>query len=120
MLGAALLYVWLPENVKLKEQEAASRETYLIVVAMAAMSVAGVFFVRQAMVSRGWEILANHPDDRSALMRWFTGNVVLFALCESIVLYGMLLRFIGATLMQALPFYAVGIFLLLMSYPRRP
>ena len=44
--------------------------------------------------------------------------MILFALCESVVVYGLVLRFIGATWIQVAPFYLAGIVLLILFRPR--
>jgi hypothetical protein len=85
----------------------------LVVVGMA-------LFFRIKMLEAAAETLVANPDDPMALGRWRTGNLLSFLLAESVVLFGMALRFIGGTTMQSLPFYAVGIAIMLVWWPRRP
>ncbi len=54
------------------------------------------------------------------MQRWMASYIVPYALGESIVLEGFVLRFVGASLAQAIPFYAVGIALLLVFTPQLP
>jgi hypothetical protein len=119
MLTVAVLYTAVPELLKLNGSESLNQTVYVMVAVLAALSAVAVFPVRQLMVDRGWKMLEASPGDASALFRWFRGYIFLFALYESIVLYGMVLRFVGATVSQAVPFYVVGIVLLLWSAPRR-
>ena len=76
--------------------------------------------VRQVIVGRALETLQLHPEDGASVKRWFSGSMILFALCESVVVYGLALRFVGATLRQAAPFYLAGIVLLILFRPRKP
>src|SRR6266850_5039298 len=120
MLAAAVLYIFLPETVKRDRVEEPGQVTYLAVALIAAFSVGAVLMVRQVIVGRALETLQLHPEDGASLKRWFSGNMILFALCESVVVYGLALRFIGATWVQVAPFYAAGIILLLLFAPRKP
>src|SRR6267142_2298416 len=120
MLAAAVLYIFLPETVNRDRVEEPSQLTYLAVAVMAAFSVGAALMVRQTMVSRALETLQLHPEDGASVKRWFSGNMILFALCESVVVYGLALRFVGATLRQAAPSYLAGIVLLILFRPRKP
>jgi F0F1-type ATP synthase membrane subunit c/vacuolar-type H+-ATPase subunit K len=118
MLLAAVIYVFLSEAVKRDRAEELSQATYVAVAVMAALSMGAALMVRQAMVSRALETLQLHPEDSASAKRWFGGNMILFALCESVVVYGLVLRFIGATWIQVAPFYLAGIVLLILFRPR--
>lgn len=49
------------------------------------------------------------PAEETALLaRWRAGYMVFFAVCESVGLCGLLLRLLGGTLQQALPFYVLA------------
>jgi hypothetical protein len=120
MLFATFVYVWLPEAVKRDTGENLSNAFYLAFAVIAATCAGGTFIVRQMMIAPISEHLRAHPEDRSAVFRCFAGNVVVFALCEAIALVGLALRFGGASLKQSAPFYAAGIVLLVLFFPRRP
>lgn len=77
-------------------------------------------FFRLKMLQPAVETLQKNPDDQAALARWRTGNIISFVLTESIVLLGFALRFIGGTTVQSLPFYTIGVALMLLWWPRRP
>jgi len=49
-----------------------------------------------------------------AVSRWRFGNLLSFVLAESVVLFSFALRFLGGTTWQSLPFYVVGIALMLV------
>jgi hypothetical protein len=76
--------------------------------------------LRVKMLQPAAETLQQNPDDQSALARWRVGNILSFVLMDSVVLYGVALRFTGSTTWQSLPFYVVGMALMLVWWPRRP
>ena len=84
------------------------------------MILAIALFLRIKMVQPGAVILQEKPDDQTALARWRAGNILSFVLAETVVLFGFALRFIGGTTWQSLPFYIVGIALMLVWWPHRP
>ena len=73
-----------------------------------------IFVVRRTLVFRSAERLAVRPDDSLTLSHWRTGYIVTYALCEGLALFGLILRFVGCSFQQSLPFY-IGGFVLLLS-----
>src|SRR5437588_9498022 len=71
-----------------------------------------IVVTRKLTIDRALEVLKHTPDNMAALYRWRSGNILSFALAESIVLYGFVVRFLGASLAQAAPFYIAGIIIL--------
>jgi len=90
----------------------------MLVVAVA--TGAAAVFVRRMLAGKAEEILRLHPDDAVALGRWRAGQLVAFALAESVALYGLVLRFLGGSLRDASPFYGGAALLLLAFWPKRP
>lgn len=77
-----------------------------------------LFFMRSKIgVIEAALILA--PHDRTSLAKRHQLYIVLFAVSEAVVLLGCVLRFTGASLPQSVPFYAAGLFLILLSTPRK-
>lgn len=72
------------------------------------------------MIRPALETLQAKPDDGASLERWRTGSFVSYILAEAIVLFGLCLRFLGGRPTLALPFYGVGIVMMLFLFPRRP
>jgi hypothetical protein len=66
------------------------------------------------------KVLSVTPDDVAALKTWRTAYIVIYALCESVALYGVVLRFVKFSLPQVAAFYIAGFVLLLYFSPRRP
>ena len=79
---------------------------------------AAITFRRKAEVAA--EALVRNPEDLSLWQRWQGSNIASFALAESIVLFGWILRFMGAELAIAAVFYAAGFVTMLICTPRRP
>ncbi len=82
--------------------------------------VGAIFVVRRTLVLRAAESLAAHPEDSLSLNHWRTGYVVTYALCETLALFGLVLRFLGCETQQSLLFYAGGFVLLFFFRPREP
>ena len=86
-----------------------------------AVAIIGIIFVvRRTLVFRAAESLAAHPDDIISLNQWRTGYLATYALCEALSLFGLVLRFLGCSLQQCVPFYIGGFVLLIFFRPRVP
>jgi len=87
--------------------------------ALTALSTLGVAaFFRDRMIQPASEALRVNPDDVSAAARWRQGVLLSLVCCESVALFGLVLRFIGASRNISAVFYTVGIFFLLAWRPR--
>ncbi len=91
-----------------------------ILMVVAAASIVLMLLVRKHRVSPAEEALRLRPEEADSLGRWVLGNVASFALCQSVGVCGLVLRLLGGTLAQSLPFYVAAIGLLLLLWPRRP
>jgi hypothetical protein len=95
--------------------------TLIRVISFASISVIGtILVVRKTMVLQSEVVLRERPNDAAVLGRWRAGYIVTYALCEALVLFGLVLRIMGFTIMQVWPFYAGGFVLLLLFWPRAP
>jgi len=120
MLVSLCLYVWLGEWLR---KEPKTLSDLVILKAMALFSIVNgaiVLFVRMQLLPATEEKLRLEATDSAVLTRWSMLNIMSFALCESIGLFGLVLRILGASLSQAAGFYAAAVILLLLSTPRRP
>lgn len=120
ILASFVLYIWMGEFLTRESTKEISREIYSALAIGGAGLVGAALAVRQMMVGRAFAMLQTQPNDALAMARWRTGYIIIFAACEAVVLFGFLARFMGATAVEAAPFYAAGIFLLLLFYPRKP
>jgi hypothetical protein len=76
--------------------------------------------VRRTLVFPAEAVLKERPDDSVAAARWRAGYIFLFALCETLGLFGFVLRSLGFTLANVWGFYLGGFLLLLLYSPRTP
>jgi hypothetical protein len=79
-----------------------------------------VLFFRAKKMRPAFNTLQLKPDDPVALQQWRTGAIITAVLLEAIVLDGFALRFLGASPKVSVPFYIVGIGLMLSWWPQRP
>jgi len=115
LVGYAFLGEWLPHNVPTRGP------TMLYALAGMSAALVGVLLLaRRFTIAPAATLLAADPENRAALMRWRMGHVLTFYLCEAGGLDGLVLRFLGFTFRQAMPFYVVAILLLLYFAPRAP
>jgi hypothetical protein len=119
MLGSILLYAVAGKIVNFGAHPADSSLNYVFTTAGVAL-VGVIFVVRRTLVLRPAEDLAARPDDSISLCHWKSGYIATYALCEALALFGLVLRFLGFTFQQSLPFYVAGFVLLLFFAPREP
>jgi F0F1-type ATP synthase membrane subunit c/vacuolar-type H+-ATPase subunit K len=82
--------------------------------------VGAIFVVRRTLVLRAAESLAVQPDDSLSLGHWRTGYFATYVLCESLALFGLILRFLGCGVQQSVSYYIGGFVLLFFFRPREP
>lgn len=119
MLASIVLYAFIANQYG----PAPRRTQGIIFYAIAALSISIViivFIVRRTVIARQSAILAAKPEDKTALARWRTGHIMIYALCEAVVLHGLVLRFLGFAFSQVVPFYLVGFVLMLSFTPKKP
>jgi hypothetical protein len=117
MFIAGLIYVWLPERLGVQPREANPLLYTLILVQAVAVFVIAVG-MRKFMVGKATETLRTNVAEAVALQKWRTGQIVSVAMFESIVLFGLVLRFTGATRMQVAPLYVLGLGAMIVFWPR--
>jgi hypothetical protein len=119
MLGSILLYAVVGKIISFAARPADPSLSYVFTTAGVAL-VGVIFLVRRTLVLRPAEDLASRPDDSISLGHWKTGYIATYALCEALALFGLVLRFLGFTFRQSLPFYVAGFVLLFFFGPREP
>ena len=119
MLGSIILYAVVGEVVGLHGRAVDPSLGYVFTTAGVAI-VGVIFVVRRTLVLRSAESLASRPDDSLTLNHWRTGYVATYALCEGLALFGLILRLMGCSFQQSLPFYIGGFVLLFFFGPREP
>ncbi len=91
---------------------------YYAFCAVVAVEIAVALLLRNNL-DAAYDALRLNVEDKSALMERHKWHIFLFAISESIVLFGFVLRFLGTPLLYCVPFYAGGVLLLLLSAPRK-
>jgi hypothetical protein len=119
MLGSILLYAVLGEVLGSRTRVVDPSLSYVFTTAGVAI-VGVIFVVRRTLVLRSAESLASRPDDSLSLSHWKSGYVTTYALCEGLALFGWILRLMGCSFQQSLPFYIGGFALLFFFGPREP
>ncbi len=82
--------------------------------------VGATLVVRRTLVLPSEALLKETPDDTLAAARWRTGYLILYALCEALGVFGLILRMAGFMLANVWGFYLGGVLLLLLYSPRAP
>jgi len=119
LLVAMLLYVAVAE--KTQHQLIDMNRAFLAgLTGAAAIMVGIVLYLQVKRIRPALETLQAKPDDDASLERWRTGSFASYIMAEAIVLFGLCLRFLGGRPTLALPFYGVGIVMMLFLFPRRP
>jgi len=82
--------------------------------------IGAIFVVRRTLVGGSEAELQKRPTDAIVVVRWKSAYTIIFALCEVLALFGLILRFLGFALVHVWPFYAGGFVLMLSFSPRIP
>src|SRR5579864_4995187 len=88
--------------------------------ALSIMTIGVILVVRRTLVLHSEATLKTRNSDPPTLMRWRTGYIVTYALAEALALFGLIVRFSGFSLSQAVTFYLPGFVLVLFFRPRLP
>jgi hypothetical protein len=119
MLGSILLYAAIGAVLGRSARAVDASLSYVFTTAGVAI-VGMIFVVRRTLVLRSAENLAANPDDSLTLRHWKSGYITTYALCEALGLFGLILRFMGCSVQQSLPFYIGGFVLLFFFGPQEP
>lgn len=120
MMVAAFIYVGIAEKFCAANVLHDIDTMYVAIAALAGLMVVSAFSVRRRFVTNSADILRTDVSNSAALARWRTGQMLGFAVAEAVVLYGLVVRFTGASTVHAAPFYVGGILLFLAFFPTRP
>jgi hypothetical protein len=118
MLVSIVCFAFIGERVG--QSTAPDRNVYFAITLVAITTVGIIFAVRRLFVLRSEATLVSEPENAAALNRWRTGHLVIYALSESVALFGLVLRILGFNLSEVMPFYLAGFALMLLFGPRRP
>ncbi len=119
LLGSILVYAVLGEVLGSRARVVDPSLSYVFTTAGVAI-VGVILVVRRTLVLRSAESLASRPGDSLSLGYWKSGYVATYVLCEGLALFGWILRLMGCSFQQSLPFYIGGFVLLFFFRPREP
>jgi len=119
LIGSLALLIYLIERIH-NSSKTLKPAVLWVIVAFAIYLTITFFSFRARSLPHAEERLRLQPTDGAALKRWRALNIVILAMSESLGLYGICLRLLGASFSQAAGFYAGAIVLMLLSTPRRP
>jgi F0F1-type ATP synthase membrane subunit c/vacuolar-type H+-ATPase subunit K len=118
MLVSIVLYVAVGELIG---RTAAANNALFYTLSLASISTLGAaLVVRRTLVLPAEALLREKPTDPLVQARWRTAYIFLYALCEALALFGLILRIAGFTLVHVWGFYLGGFLLLLLFSPRVP
>ncbi|HXU17158.1 MAG TPA: hypothetical protein VN708_18635 [Terriglobales bacterium] len=83
-------------------------------------NLGALVWLRKLLVATPCEVLRSRPEDAAALGKWKSGQLITWALGESIALYGLILHFLGFSMGPVIPFFLTGALLILLFPPRLP
>lgn len=120
MLISMVLFIYMAGALGPARNLALGRILPILFGIVSLLVIGMVLYFRATKVRPALEIMQLNPGDPKALQQWRTGGVLTAVLLENVVLYGFALRLLGAAPKISLPFYLVGIALMLLWWPQRP
>jgi hypothetical protein len=111
-LCAVVLYIWLAERHHPTNKQIGSG--FYATICIISICLVGTMF---SMQKRFAMRLHGPTADMKQIRRAYAVQLLLMGCSLAVVLYGLVVRFAGATVVQALPFYVVGSLLLLYFKP---
>ena len=121
LIVSIFLYGLMPRLIAAPRNPQPPDKTLLAMFDALALGVIGLgFFLRSKWITAAYATLRAKPDDAASLAQWRKGAVVSAALGESVVLYGVVIYLIGGEAKQAAPFFAAGLIVMLLWWPKRP
>lgn len=115
---ASIAYILVP-LVVMKTQTKEVNPAIVAAVSLIAVSDLGIAtFFRSKMVKSAAETLAQNPEDAGAAAKWSRGVLLSLVFCMSTILFGLVLRILGASWNICGLFFITGILLLLAWTPK--
>jgi hypothetical protein len=120
MLVSIVLYAFAGEMIARKPAHDPDNALFHALSLVSITLVGASLVVRRTLVLPSEALLRDRFDDRVSVSRWRTGYLFLYALCELLGIFGLILRMAGFTLANVWGFYLGGFLLLLLYSPRAP
>jgi hypothetical protein len=118
MIGFILIAAWVAERV-LDAGEVSWGLGYWLIVGLALWSVSSGFRLRRRMASKIQDVMERGLAETEIRRRLNARNLLSMTIALNVAIWGQVLRFIlHGTLWQAVPFYVVGLGLLVLWGPK--
>jgi hypothetical protein len=120
MLASIALYVAAGEMLARRIVHVPANSLFHALSLVSISLVGATVVVRRTLILPSEAALLLRPDDSLAAARWRAGYIFLYAMCEALGLFGIVLRLAGFSLGNVWGFYLGGFLLLLLYTPRTP
>ena len=117
LLLSVVLYAVIGEMLSRNRHRLAPTTLFHVFSLISISLVGATVVVRRTLIVPS-EAALEQKQDSLAFSRWRTGYIALYALCEMLGLFGLVLRLAGFTLANVWGFYLGGMVLLLLYSPR--
>lgn len=118
LFASILLYGFVQELVMADREPKDLGVLKLALLVAAGSTAAVVFFLRFSRIPALLSAPTLELGPRLAQLRIY--YIVCFVLAETIALFGFVLRILGGSRVDSLPFYFIAVVFFLLSYPRAP
>jgi hypothetical protein len=99
---------------------ATAPEFFPLALGLVCVSEVGLaLFFRARLIAVSEDVLRSDPENKAALVKWRTGNLLSFCFAETITLFGLMLKLLGFGWKVAGVFFAGGLILLMLWAPRK-
>jgi len=120
MLVSIVLYALAGEMIARKPARDPDNTLFHALSLVSITLVGASLVVRRTLVLPSEALLRDRFEDRVSVSRWRTGYLFLYASCELLGIFGLILRMAGFNLGNVWGFYLGGFLLLLLYSPRAP
>lgn len=120
LLLAAVLYAVLMWVVPASTGDKPERLLVTMLGGFSIVIIASGFVVRRKMIQPALEALRTKPEDIGSLGHWRSGAILSATLAEAVVLFGVVVHFLGGSTIQSAGFWVAGAVVLLVWWPQAP
>ena len=118
MLVSIALYAVVGETLGHPQARGPAHDLFHVFSLISIILVGAMVVVRRTLIIPAETALKDKSEDSAATRRWRTGYLFLYALCEVLGLFGLILRMDGFPFTNIWGFYLSGFLLLAMYSPR--
>jgi len=120
LLASILLYILVAAAIGTPGGKTPAPVILIALTFFAVVNVVVILVMRRVLVRKAEDTLRANPEDATALMRWRSGYILTYAIAEAIALFGLVVHFLGFSLLQSAPFFLAGFVVIVFFGPRRP